>query len=287
VTTCSFEKRLQRAYDLQLDHWGFRRPDGQSYHAVRAAIAPKVAEWYAGPHNGLYDCSLRGAEDLRRLAPDPSRDVYYFTLSFCATDAFPGRHLTAEDVNGFLGLFPLVWNPLGLLGHVTAPAIRAGMGLGAVPSLRAAVGWMVRVANRHLGALGYFSEIPAPGSHVPRPDMLALIKFPGYAIAGRDIPDGALPGISSEDFRLNDGIVNTRSMDGPVGDHVRDGGGFAAAYAAGTDVKGQYWHLGLNRTMDHADQIGVFTSDVTVRALVLGDLLPRVFPVSLWMVGLT
>jgi hypothetical protein len=94
--------------------------------------------------------------------------------------------------------------------------------------------------------------------------MLPLIKFPAYAMGGRDeIPVNALPNITPEEFRLNDGIVNTRSMDGPVGPYV-DNGDFAAQYRAGQIAKGKYWHFGRNSTIDHADQVGVFTSDNTV-----------------------
>jgi hypothetical protein len=232
---------------------------------MRTAIAPGVATWWAGVNNGLYDNSLPGVVNLGLFAPIPSPDIYYFTMSFCATQPFPTNTLTATDINDFFKLFPLnqIFNPLGVWGKIAAPFQRLGTRLGVLPSLRAALTWGTNVANRHLRGMGYFDRIPIPGTEIPRSDMLPIIIFPAYAMGG--IPVNAFPGITSEQFRLNDGIVNTRSMDGPDAGPVNNGN-FAAQFAATgpMSVKGIYWHLGTNATMDHADQIGVFTKAATV-----------------------
>jgi hypothetical protein len=233
---------------------------------MRARIAPDVSTWWTGRHNGLYDNSLPGVARLDLFAPAPSPNIYYFTMSFCATQPFPNRTLTAQDINEFLELFPLVWNPLGILGRVAIPFQRVGNWFRVLPPLHAALAWITNVANRHLQQMGYFSQIPRPGTLVPRPDMLPVIAFTAYAMGGRDIATNAFPNLTSEQFRLNDGIVNTRSMDGPVAGPVNDGDFAAQLAAAGPlSIKGIYWHLGTNSTIDHADQIGVFTNAATVR----------------------
>ncbi|PNP73405.1 hypothetical protein FNYG_13303 [Fusarium nygamai] len=268
ITSCSFETRQDRIYDLHLDHWGFASAPGQTYQALRATIAPVVTTWWNQRYNGLYDNSVRGIQDLDLFAPNPSQHIFYFTMSFCATRPFPNETLTTRDINEFLALFPghEVWNPLGVSGHVAAPLLRLGTWLSALPSSRAALTWITDVANRHLQPLRYFSQIPRPGTQVPRPDMLPLIMYPAYAMGGRSRPAGAaLPGITSEEFQRNDGIVNTRSMDGPTTGPVNEGSCVAELIAnpPPANSKGIYWHLGTNSTIDHADQIGVFTNSTT------------------------
>ncbi|KAK7977161.1 lipase [Apiospora saccharicola] len=213
---------------------------------MRARIAPTIIKhWWTSRCNGLYDNSIRGVQDLDTFAPLPSPDIYYFTMSFCATVPFPERTLTTEDVNEFFALFPL---------HEVFNAFA-----------RATLAWITRVARRHLQAMGYFSQLPLPGSQVPRPDVLPLMQFSAYAMGGgMAIPAGAPPTITSAGFAPNDGVVNTASMDGPVAGPVINGD-FAAALTANgaAGVRGMYWHLGSNSTIDHADQIGVFTDPVT------------------------
>lgn len=218
---------------------------------MRTQIAPSVSTWWAGIYNGLYDNSLQGAANLTALAPMASQGIYYFTMSFCATKKFPeDETLTATEINKFLNLLPAdkLWNFMGVWGKVIAILQKPLNWLGILPSLRAVLVWATGVANNHLGGLGYFDRIPSPGTEVPRPDMLPAIAFPSYAMGDR-----------------NDGIVNTSSMDGPVQGPI-DNGSFAAQFAALSTqgVRGRYWHMGTNMTIDHADQIGVFTNATTV-----------------------
>src|SRR5690242_7097197 len=116
--------------------------------------------------------------------------------------------------------------------------------------------------------MNYFAQIPHPGSQIPRTDILPALALPAYAMGGYQMGQNteALAHTTSEEYQRNDGIVNTKSMSGPVNAEYGEG----AFPGAGIDMtniasaKRMYWHLGENVTMDHADQIGVFTSDVTV-----------------------
>lgn len=183
---------------------------------------------------------------------------------------FPNETLTAEEVNGFLALLPLVplFNIGGIFGKISAPILRTAIWSGALPRASAVLTWMTNVANNHLGNLGYFAQIPPPGLQIPRPDVLPLLSFPAYAMGGLNPPPGIL-GIAADQLKPNDGIVNTISMEGPVAGPIMDGRDFAAQLQtaiAASDlglVRGRYWHLHSNSTIDHADQIGVFTNPAT------------------------
>ncbi|UZP36767.1 hypothetical protein NXS19_004583 [Fusarium pseudograminearum] len=269
VTSCSFESRPNRVYDLHLDHWGFSRNPGEFYSQMRARIAGDVTLWWNGGNHGFEDNSLQGAAALNAYAPSPA--TYYFTMSFCATVLFPYETLTAPEVNGLLALLPLVrpFNIGGIFGGISAPILRTAIRFGALPRARAVLAWMTNVANNHLGNLGYFAQIPPPGLQIPRPDVLPLLSFPAYAMGGLDTPPPGILELTADQLKPNDGIVNTISMDGPVAGPIMDGTDFAAqlqvAIAAGSlqFVRGRYWHLHSNSTIDHADQIGVFTNPAT------------------------
>jgi hypothetical protein len=84
-------------------------------------------------------------------------------------------------------------------------------------------------------------------------------------MGGYNLPNTVLPGITSEQYQHNDGIVNTESMSGPRGGPIQEGNfpvNIMMTNSAAT--KGIYWHLGKNTTMDYTDQIGVFTNGNTV-----------------------
>ncbi|KIW18249.1 hypothetical protein PV08_02537 [Exophiala spinifera] len=283
VTSCSFNPRSERIYDLCLDHWEFSRRPDETYQAMRDRIAPDVRTWWTGRSNGLNDNSLRGAEALETFAPTASNQIYYFTMSFCATQPFPQANLTPQDINEFLDMFHFhqVWNPFGLLGHFFSPVQAFLSWVTVLPALYATLTWLTDVANRHLAQLGYFSQIPRPGSQIPRSDILPLMAFPAYSMAGRRIDENAYPRIPSGEFQPNDGIVNTRSMDGPVAGPVDNGFFPTALRAPGNTVKGKYWHLGKNSTIDHADEIGVFTdrrtnAEIQVMYLLFAELGARI-----------
>jgi hypothetical protein len=230
-----------------------------------------VPTWWQLNYHGFYDNSIPGIARLNNFAGPPAPQIYYFTMSFCATDPFPQTTLTAQQINSFIALFPLrrIYNPLGVWGRVLAPPFSFASRFPAFPRLQSFVAWFTNVANAHLQQMNYFSQIPQPGSQVPRPDMLPLLSLFAYAMGGYNIQLGALPGITPTDYQLNDGIVNTRSMDGPIGGPIQNGAFPATAVTNAPVVggeRGKYWHLGQNVTMDHADQIGVFTDTNTVRS---------------------
>lgn len=253
-------------------------------------ISPHVAVWWNGPvplpgqpqfppHNGFYDNSVSGVNDLSNFTGTTAPDIFYFAMSFDATQQFPNVQLSVGELNSlpvnrvisaldFLGL-------RGFIGNIaTDPNIPFN------PSTLDLARWFVRVANGHLGGLGYFDKIPFPGARVPRPDMLPFLTLFSIVMGGYDIPGNpvGLPNITSADFQPNDGVVNTLSMSGPEGSRILDAARFptnglgSMAQAIATNAPGTYWHFGENHTMDHADQIGIFTEGQTVSLHMISQL---------------
>jgi len=268
VALTSFAKRQDRVLDLGLDHWGFTRIHSaqETYQTMRARIAPDVVRWFNGTTNGLYDNSISGAQDLNEATGAVSllpTKTHFFTMSFCATNPTPNQTLTAQDIREFFNLFRLggIPNSLGVPGLIETFLSLANQ-LHISPPLLSVLGWITGVANRHLGTLGFFSQIPRPGPQIPRADMLAVIAPFAYAMGGIHVP--------GEDREPNDGIVNTMSMDGPEG-RVRDARRFVDELDATGVTEGRetFWHFGLNTRIDHADQLGIFTDRVTVSSLLM------------------
>ena len=270
ITSVSFKK--PRFYDLQLDHWGISAEEGESFLVMKDRIDTTVRQWWNGrpsealvPHNGFYDNSISGVKWLNDFASSPSTKTFYFTISFDATVQFPDQTLTKEDLASFPSPLPAITlhNPLlDLLTQAGAGLISIGSKLPGVPNIVDLAKWGVKVANNHLGALGYFNRIPLPGSKVPRSDMLPILLVTSLGMGGYE--GNAPPGISAVEYQPNDGIVNTRSMRGPSERWITDASALSLALLAEGGGKGRYWHLGINKTMDHADEIGVFTVGETV-----------------------
>ncbi|KAK4108617.1 alpha/beta-hydrolase, partial [Canariomyces notabilis] len=118
ITSCSFASREDRFYDLHLDHWGFARRNLESYHHMRARIATDVQAWWDNntTSNGFRDNSIEGAGYLNGEERGFTHPIYFFTMSFCATQPLPDLSLTDEDVNDFLSLFRPVLKILDPLG---------------------------------------------------------------------------------------------------------------------------------------------------------------------------
>jgi hypothetical protein len=288
VVSASFKQ--PRIYDLHLDHWYFTRNGVESFRQMCTRIRPLVAVWWNGPvplpgqpqfppHNGFYDNSVSGVNDLSNFTGTTAPDIFYFAMSFDATQQFPNVQLSVDELNSLpvnrvisaLDFFGL----RGFIGNiVTDPNIPFN------PSTLDLARWFVRVANGHLGGLGYFDKIPFPGARVPRPDMLPFLTLFSIVMGGYDIPENpvGLPNITSADFQPNDGVVNTLSMSGPEGSRILDAARFptnglgSMAQAIATNAPGTYWHFGENHTMDHADQIGVFTEGQTVSLHMISQL---------------
>lgn len=277
VVSVSF--RRPRFYDLQLDHWGFSKVGKESFLEMSTRLRPIVELWWEGtqnpvlpPHNGFYDNSIPGVNALNNFASAPAHNTFYFTMSFDATVDFPKESLSSADIAELPFTFPLnLWNPLNIPSTLGAVGLSLSSHIPGVPSLVNLAKWASQVANNHLGALGYFNRIPQPGPKVPRADMLPLMLPTAYAMGGYELPARTaqlIAGISSTDFQPNDGIVNTVSMRGPNDAHVSNAVHFPVQSLGNPTLamvtKGTYWHLGINKTMDHGDQIGVFTVGQTV-----------------------
>lgn len=248
-----------------------------------ARLRPLVQVWWEGPqnpvfppHNGFYDNSIPGVNALNEFAPAPAPNTFYFTMSFDATEDLPNVRLSSAD----FATFPVTL-PLSLLNshNISGTVISIGLNVflswvPGAPTLVNLAKWAVRVANTHLGALGYFNKIPQPGPKVPRADMLPIMLPTAYGMGGYELPAQfaqLIPGVSSAESQSNDGIVNTVSMRGPNDAQVSNVANFPVQslerHNLDTTAKATYWHLGINKTMDHGDEIGVFTVGETVSCM--------------------
>ncbi|KAK4444437.1 hypothetical protein QBC34DRAFT_474914 [Podospora aff. communis PSN243] len=263
VTSLSFAPRNARIYDLGLDHWGFTRASTQeTYLQMRDRIAPAVLAWWHGPVNGLHDNSLSGVAALNALtarSSPSSSQTYLFTMAFCATTRFPDRTLSRQDIQEFFNLFP-AGELAGLFGipHFASKLLNFANWAKIAPPVVNVLGWATRVARRQLREMGYFSQIPMPGEQIPRADMLLALAPFAYGMGGV-----AVAGDGQGVWGRNDGIVNTASMDGPEGWVRPAEEGFVDEVSVGGGKGGWWWYFGENETVDHADQIGVFTDPVT------------------------
>ncbi|OAQ82545.1 Lipase [Purpureocillium lilacinum] len=248
--TASFYAPERRAYDLQLDHWGIRRNAGETFQdmldRMEAQNGP-VWKWLNSDNNGLYDNSIEGVHNLSQNhnVINTSAKIFYFSLSFHATDPFP--EAWPPWINAFAAIG---W---GILMAIT--------------SFRQFVEWVTgSVITRILQGLGYDLVLPNPGRYLPRQDVIPILLPSVYAMGSHELSQQQknILGPNLGDWYQNDGVVNTESMIGP--------GNTASAIGSLPDFdfsiagkRGIYWHLGVNSRMDHADEIGVFIDQNTVR----------------------
>ncbi|KAH8753135.1 hypothetical protein BGZ57DRAFT_860424 [Hyaloscypha finlandica] len=226
------------------------RPGSMTYNSTIGGFLGfqtnrSVALWWEGlrnplfpPHNGFYDNGIPGVNALNEFAPAPTPNTFYFTMSFDASEDFPNVRLSVAD----FATFPSPLNLLNIPGTLAAISLNVFISyVPGAPTLVNLAKWAVQVANTHLGALGF--ELPAQSARL-------------------------IPGISSAEFQPNDGIVNTVSMRGPNDAQVSNEADFPiqslGSHSLATAAKGTYWHLGINKTMDHGDEIGVFTVGETL-----------------------
>lgn len=100
--TLSFADPNDRTYDLQLDHWGIKRCNRETsrketFSEMRTRLESMtwqsepgpVHNWIASNHNGFYDNSILGVNELNDKTIPTSSDVYYFSLSFSCVQEFP------------------------------------------------------------------------------------------------------------------------------------------------------------------------------------------------------
>lgn len=198
---------------------------------------------------------------------------------------------------------PFIGGPLmaipGLLGelaaNITQMFINATVdvaGWHIIPNLvpfREVIRWAVDgVLNRFLGSIGYAIKLPAQPEYLPIPNVFPPMAATTYAMACHDLTEhqrnilGPNQDTDTLDWKINDGIVNTASMMGPLnrnGDRYGDRNRELIADASQFPVqvedmtrlgRGKYWHFGVTSGVDHADEIGVFIDQNTVSLSIMG-----------------
>ncbi|KIW68712.1 hypothetical protein PV04_04636 [Phialophora macrospora] len=298
--TLSFRSPAERAYDLQLDHWGICRQPGQSFSDMRARFEETggpVKKWLDSQRNAFFDNSIEGVEALHQRAGGASPHVCYLTFSFHCTHPFPSW---PPWVPAALSKFPIsIYDIIqGFLRHIPAGQVAAfGIDLirqnltsvilwplfQAIVTFHDFLKWVTaHVVNKLLEDQGFNLKLPGPGSYVPRKDVFPLMLPTVYAMGGSDplanpehsASRRAIVGNNSEKWLRNDGIVNTISMRGPSDAEIKDisvSNPFPLAKLRTgedkTDVRGKYWHFGTTGYLDHADEIGVWTISDTCKHL--------------------
>ncbi|KAH7129295.1 Alpha/Beta hydrolase protein [Dactylonectria macrodidyma] len=272
--TASFYPPDKRAYDLQLDHWGVCRKSNETFQDMLErleSVNGPVWKWLESENNGLYDNKIEGVDRLCKKTMGVSEKVFYFSLSFHATDRFPKSWPTwGKDA---LTSFPInietfvrsATNRIPILGPLTDLFINALTSLGwvslmAVTPFRYFVEWVTEaVVTRLLQSNGYNLVLPKPGAYIPRQDVIPIILPLVYAMGSQELTatQKSILGPDLGDWNLNDGIVNTESMSGPK-DKTKSVASLPDLDFNHPEKKGVYWHLGVNDRMDHADEIGVF-----------------------------
>lgn len=289
----AFQDPKHRPYDLQLDHWGICRLANEPFEKMRKRFeddSGPVAKWLRSKNNGFYDNSIEGVMlKLNRDAIKTSDHIFYFCLSFHATvpfpTSFPSWTLSAMEsfplsipiltpLLSALSSLPLVSSFSSLLTrHLSRFAKNLEMGiLTKLCTVQNLVKWTTAsIATPLLKTAGFTSTtLPAPGKYMPRADVIPPMMPTCYAMSGLNLTPAQFEilGEPKGDWHQNDGIVNTESMKGPDKSVMREIRTFPiekVGTAEVGDVKGVYWHFGTNHKMDHADEIGVFVDDDTVR----------------------
>ncbi|KAH6610035.1 hypothetical protein Trco_000055 [Trichoderma cornu-damae] len=279
--TASFYPPDKRTYDLQLDHWGIRRNEGETFqdmlNRLESANGP-VRRWLDSNNNGLYDNSIKGVHDLSLTTIGTSTKVFYFSLSFHATNPSPtdwpawGKDAFETFPFSIVAFVQSVVGGIPILGQLTDMIIRAFLDVGwallpAIAQFSAFVNWVTQaVITRILQELGYNLVLPNPGEYIPRKDVIPILLPTVYAMGGHQLTQAQRDYLGPDlgDWLQNDGVVNTESMPGPRG-AVRSVGSLQDVDFGKPGKRGVYWHLGVNDRMDHADEIGVFIERTTVR----------------------
>ncbi|KAH7029930.1 Alpha/Beta hydrolase protein [Microdochium trichocladiopsis] len=143
--------------------------------------------------------------------------------------------------------------------------------------IREATRWLVdKVLNRFIQEVGYNVRVPPPGDYLPIASVLPLMFPTAYAISSQQLSNGQRQILrdESEDWKVNDGIVNTASMKGPLNRNgdipanrdrslIVDACDFPRLPEQVANARGKYWHFGTTDGMDHADKIGIWIESDT------------------------
>ncbi|KAI3584138.1 hypothetical protein IWW34DRAFT_842975 [Fusarium oxysporum f. sp. albedinis] len=285
--TISFNSPEKRAYDLQLDHWGIRRNSGETFQDMLIRIESDngpVWKWLNSDNNGLHDNSIEGVHNPPLNIIKTSEHIYYFSLSFHATDPFPevwpawGRDAAGSFPTKIEDFVRLAIGRIPILEGLVDLIIKAFESLGwtfiiASTSFRSFVEWVTQaVITRVIKELGYNLVLPNPGSYIPRKDVIPILLPSVYAMGSQGLTDTQrnILGPNLGDWYQNDGVVNTESMMGPEG-YVKKISELTDFDFSAAETRGFYWHLGVNDQMDHLDQIGVYIEQGT------GDLMQEMY----------
>jgi hypothetical protein len=264
-----------------------------------------VARWYRSNRNGFYDNSIKGVNELHRKADPTSPSIYHFSFSFNATTSFPTQLPPwafasfeafplpfVSKIQAIAPYFPPLNLGIWLFNRYLRTPLYALLWkyLSQTISIPSVVGWVTKdVTQTFLTTqLGFSVALPQPGSYLPRSDVIPPMLPFCYGMSGqalsteqKNILLGLVAGNDADkdlgDWCRNDAIVNTASMSGPCDACVAEIKGFPMQQLKGevngvsengeesVDARGVWWHFGVNNRMDHADEIGVFIDDDTVR----------------------
>ncbi|RFU27818.1 hypothetical protein B7463_g8516, partial [Scytalidium lignicola] len=331
--TLSFNDPNDRIYDLQLDHWGIKRcnrgpSQKETFSEMRTRLesmtwqseAGPVRKWIESNHNGFYDNSILGVNELNDKTIPTSCEIYYFSLSFSCVQKFPkhwppwtlealqrfpltiGRFLTsiplvgnvAQFLQGVVKAIPFVGNLVPDIPKLSAQFAEeiykliltniASVGgwhiISTLVNLQDVVKWSVNSAiNPFLDQVGYNVRIPEPGNYLPITSIFPLMFVTAYAMGGKNLSVNQkhVLGEDASNWHLNDGVVNTESMKGPLnrnGDLPSNRNQELIADACEFPLgqvhtaRGKYWHFGVTSGIDHADEIGIFIQETTANATV-------------------
>ena len=242
-----------------------------------------VWKWALSKHNAFYDNSIKGVSELPPSTKTPSPHIHYFTLSFHATVPFPtnypdwGRQAAEKFPVSIVEFARAILEHIPFLGKLVKRILDTLEGIvgwaifSSNVTLRNLVTWgTAEVAQRLLNGIGYKLTLPGPGKYLPRNDVIPLMLPTVYAMGGQALSEEEkriLGPSFRKDWYLNDGIVNTASMDGPVGTEVSSISDFLRGSNRTTPAKGRYWDFGVTDKMDHADEIGVWVEADTVSCI--------------------
>ncbi|KAF8444349.1 Alpha/Beta hydrolase protein [Kalaharituber pfeilii] len=288
ICAASYQHPVSRIFDFCLDHRGIGPPtaptvDLQDYVTTMCGENGALTRWRRSSYNGFLDNSIVGVVGgVNQAIREPSKDVYYFTLSFAATIGLPGIEMEARDLWGegvsdnleaFLagvpGLGAVLGGWVGKLGlnalSFVVTLLRETFGR----TLQDVAIWAVTRINARLPP--GIPKVPTPGSTVPRFDM-----FPGFLIVSygmgaykltpkeRELVKAAGGPTDDKEWREHDGVVPTCSMAGPWG----KGNVVVRVNDVLGGRPGVWVDLGKCDWMDHADCIGSCFNPATVSEVV-------------------
>jgi hypothetical protein len=299
--TLSFSEPENRFYDLQLDHWGLRKGrnpagDEESFQEMRTRLESHihgaqpgpVRRWLDSNHNGLYDNSIAGVDDLNNKTTPTFDNIYYFSLSFTCVQQFPANW--PQWTLHALSEFPLAIDDF--IKGIQFPPIQAAAQLvrnfitqsgydfvATQTSFTNVFVWALNyLVNPFLRDNGYQIRLPGPPDYLPVPSVFPPMLPIAYAMSSYDLTDheANILGSDSHTWKVNDGIVNTASMQGPLnptggrhGSHNDELIAEASFFPHNPEdipaAKGKYWHFSPKTGVNHADQIGNFIEENTVR----------------------